>query len=204
MTTSAGIGLADGGGIRAGGHRPGGGDHPDVPGARRRRGGRARRAAPRRAPAPPRPARTSGSACAVAVLQARTSSFTSWASSQAHRLEGEGAHLVGRARSVRRAGVVAEVDRRFGRQAPTQLGEDGQATDAGVEDADRPRVGVQPHRVGQWRARAAGARGQARADATRPSARIALRDRAHPGLPSTNGTPSLLAAITSRPSDTTS
>ena len=53
------------------------------------------------------------------------------------RLEREAPHLVGRARAVRRAPVVAEVDRGFVRQAPAKLGENGESPDAGVEDADR-------------------------------------------------------------------
>ena len=46
-----------------------------------------------------------------------------------------------RTSAVRSAGVVAEVDRRFGRRTAEDLPEDRQPADPGVEDADRARIG---------------------------------------------------------------
>ncbi len=57
------------------------------------------------------------------------------------RLPAEQQDLLVGARSIRRPGVVAEVDRRFGRHPAQDLAEHGQAADAGVEDADGTRVG---------------------------------------------------------------
>jgi len=43
--------------------------------------------------------------------------------------------------AVRRARVVAEVDRRFGRRTAKDLAQDRQASDARIEHADRARIG---------------------------------------------------------------
>jgi len=51
-------------------------------------------------------------------------------------LRREGEDLGIRSDAVRRACVIAEVDRRFARRAPDDLAQDRQATDPGVEDPD--------------------------------------------------------------------
>ncbi len=69
-------------------------------------------------------------------------------------LGGEPADLVVRPDAVGGAGVVAEVDRGFVRRPAEDLAEDGQATDARVEDTDRPRVGHDRGATAAWRRRA--------------------------------------------------
>ena len=68
------------------------------------------------------------------------------------RLRREGQDLVVGADAVRRAGVVAEVDRRFGRGAADDLAQDRQTAHPGVEDPDRTWI---RHRRAQDRPAAA-------------------------------------------------
>ena len=75
------------------------------------------------------------------MLQATTSALTSRdASSSSASIEKRADLRVG-ADAVRRAGVVAEVDRRLVGRPAEDLAQDGQSTDARVEDTDRPGVG---------------------------------------------------------------
>ena len=70
------------------------------------------------------------------MLHATTISFTSCASRNAADLVREAADLVERARPVRQARVVAEVDEVLVRQRHEALVEDGEPADSRVEHAD--------------------------------------------------------------------
>ena len=86
----------------------------------------------------------SGSAAAVAELQAATTSLTPSALEVARDLARKATDLVERARAVRQARAVAEVHEVLVRESDEALVQDGQAAHARVEHADRPRV----HRAG--------------------------------------------------------
>src|SRR4029077_7628512 len=106
----------------------------------------------------------------------------------------------------RRARVVADVDRGFVRQPADDLVEDGQATDARVEEPDRTRVPAlsrtapDPHR--RPAAERAGVAPVGAVNACAIRARSMLTRAV--GSARTNGMPWLLASTTSRPSLTTS
>ena len=86
--------------------------------------------------------RSAGSAAAVAELQATTSSFAPRASSSSAIWSEKRSSSARRALAVGEARGVAEVEEVLVRQAHEQLVQDGQAADAGVEDADRAVAGV--------------------------------------------------------------
>ena len=80
-------------------------------------------------------------ATAVEVLQATTMALTSRSASRSSDWVEKARTSSSERHAVRRPGVVAEVDRRFARRAADDLAQDRQATDPGVEDPDRTRVG---------------------------------------------------------------
>ena len=142
--------------------------------------------------------RTRSSAWAVAVLQASRRSLTSWPRSHVARLRREATHLVAGPRAVRRPAVVAEVDEALLGESAAQLGEDGQAADARVEDRDGPGVAGAGHR----RARA-GLRSRSRAVIDSAIVRTPAEIGASGALV-TKAMPSLFADATRRPSETIS
>src|SRR5207237_4689704 len=71
----------------------------------------------------------------------------------AQGLAGEGDDLVRGARPVRHPRLVAEVDRRLGRELAAQLAQHGESADAGIEYADG-QVGCRRHRFRCWLTRA--------------------------------------------------
>ena len=142
-------------------------------------------------------ARMVGSATADEVLQATTMALTSRAASSSRHSEAEADDLVIGPRAVRRARVVAKVDRRFARRS-----------------AERPRAAPSGHRRPSRRSRsdrrsgialsACGPRRPARpappGSGCRPrSCAMSALMRAD-GSASTNGTPWLFDSTTSRPS----
>ena len=83
----------------------------------------------------------SGSAAEVAVLQATTTIFTPEPLEVDADLVREPAHLVAAPRPVGEPCMVAEVDEVLVRHRHEALVQDGQAADAGVEDADWAGIG---------------------------------------------------------------
>ena len=135
------------------------------------------------------------------MLQARTSALTSCRSSQStHSSVKRRTSSAGR--GPRRALVVAQVDGRLLRQPPPDLGQHRQPAHAGVEDPDRPGVGGTGH-AGASAGRENGARSR-RCEPSEAAMCLMPCEMGASGLPDTNGTPSLLAATTRRPSETSS
>ena len=82
----------------------------------------------------------SGSAAAVAELQAATTSLTPCPSRKRGDLGREAADLVERPRPVRQPRAVAEVDEVLVRQGDEALVQDGEPAGTGVEHADRAGI----------------------------------------------------------------
>ena len=102
----------------------------------RRRAGPARS---RRSPGSSSGPRSASSAAAAALLHATTSAFTSRSSSTSVISSAYVEHLVARLRPVREPAGVAEVDDVLVGQQVDERAQHREATEAGVEDADRPR-----------------------------------------------------------------